>query len=116
MMTWLCIIFRLINLIFICILIFYKRKEPALLLAWILLLLFLPPVGFVMYLLFERTPIPKKKTLFLNEYYERRVSRTGNQSFKDSVASIISFNEIYNGSKLYLFPVSYTHLTLPTIA
>lgn len=103
MMTWLCIIFRLINLIFICILIFYKRKEPALLLAWILLLLFLPPVGFVMYLLFERTPIPKKKTLFLNEYYERRVSRTGNQSFKDSVASIISFNEIYNGSKLYLF-------------
>lgn len=103
MMTWLFIIFRLINLIFICILIFYKRKEPALLLAWILLLIFLPPVGFVMYLLFERTPIPKKKTLFLNEYYNQRVSRTCNQSFKDSVASVISFNEIYNGSKLYMF-------------
>lgn len=103
MITWLFIIFRTINLILIWILIFYKRKEPALLLAWILLLIFLPPVGFVMYQLFERTPIPKKKTLFLNEYHEQKQTRTFSRSFNNSVASVIAFNEIYNGSKLYMF-------------
>ncbi len=95
-------IFRIINLVLIGILIFYKRKDPALLLAWILLLLFLPPVGFVMYLLFERTPISKKKILFLTEYTDQRLQRKVEHSFSDSVSSVIAFNEIYNGSKLFM--------------
>lgn len=96
-------IFRIINVVLIGILIFYKRKDPALLLAWILLLLFLPPVGFVMYLLFERTPISKKKMLFLMEYTDQRLQRKVEHPFSESVSSVIAFNEIYNGSKLFMF-------------
>lgn len=103
MITVFFAIFRMINLILIGILIFYKRKDPALLLAWILLLLFLPPVGFVMYLLFERTPVSRKKMLFLTEYTDQRLERQIDYQFSECVASVIAFNEIYNGSRLFMY-------------
>ena len=103
MITVFFAIFRMINLILIGILIFYKRKDPALLLAWILLLLFLPPVGFVMYLLFERTPVSRKKLLFLTEYTDQRLKRQIDYQFSECVASVIAFNEIYNGSRLFMY-------------
>ena len=99
MITWCFAIFRMINLILIGILIFYKRKDPALLLAWILLLLFLPPVGFVMYLLFERTPVSRKKLLFLKEYTDQRLERQIDYQFSECVASVIA----YNGSRLFMY-------------
>lgn len=95
--------FRVINLFLILILIFYKRKEPALLLAWLLLLIFIPPIGCVMYLLFERAPFSKKKGLFLDEYKDVRHGREGGMLFNDKVNSLIHFNEIYNHSRLYQF-------------
>lgn len=95
--------FRVINLFFMIILIFYKRKEPALLLAWLLLLIFLPPIGCVMYLLFERAPLSNKKGLFLNEYQDVRQGREGGLLFNERIHSLIHFNEIYNGSRLYQF-------------
>ena len=100
MMMWLLMIFRLINLVLIGVLIFYKRKEPALLLAWILLLLFLPIIGFLMYLVFERTPINRKKMPFLTEYEQKQLKRKINYHFNEKVTSVIAFNEIYNKSQL----------------
>ena len=61
MLTYLEWMIRFINLILIGLLMFKKRKDPPLLLSWILVLMCIPIVGFILYLLFERTPHTKPR-------------------------------------------------------
>lgn len=102
-MAILMFISRVISLFLMVVLIFYKRKEPALLMAWLLLLVFLPPIGCVMYLLFERTPLPRKAGLFLNDIKDERRGRQASVSLNDKITSLVHFNENYNSSRLYLY-------------
>ncbi len=42
----------LVNILFAIVVVFFERKNPTAALAWLMVLFFLPPIGFVLYLLF----------------------------------------------------------------
>lgn len=100
MIAFLLIIIRLINLFLIGRLIFYKRKEPSLLLAWILVLLFIPVMGFIFYLLFERTPKVSKKVNLIDTIEEQVTDLQYDSNAEEHVRSLIRYNHQFNEAKL----------------
>ena len=100
MFVYLELIIRLINLILIGFLIFKKRKDPPLLMSWILVLVFIPIVGLILYLLFERTPAVSKSLNYIDTI-EQDVSTIGCKSTQpEHIQSLISYNINYNHSPL----------------
>lgn len=100
MVTYLEWMIRFINLILIGQLIFKKRKDPPLLLSWILVLMCIPIGGFILYLLFERTPRNQISLSFMDSLEQdlTKVCTTSQQS--KSVQSLIAYNQNYNHSPL----------------
>lgn len=103
MLASLVIIIRLINFFLIGNLIFYKRKEPALLLAWILVLLFIPVIGIIFYLLFERTPKVSRAVNFIDTIEEKVSPLAYESNIERRLNSIILYNRHFNKSKLTRF-------------
>ncbi|CUM90116.1 MULTISPECIES: cardiolipin synthase [Turicibacter] len=100
MIAFLLIIIRLINLFLIGNLIFYKRKEPSLLLAWILVLVFIPVIGFIFYLLFERTPKVSKKVNLVDTIEENVSDLHYESNVDEPIRSIMRYNRQFNQAKL----------------
>lgn len=94
------LIIRIINLILISRLIFYKRKEPALLLAWILALLFIPVIAFILYILFERTPKVSNRVNFIDTIEEKVNPLHYESKISECYQSIIRYNDHFNQSRL----------------
>ncbi|HAX74125.1 MAG TPA: cardiolipin synthase, partial [Firmicutes bacterium] len=118
MITFMINLFRIINVCLIIRLIFYKKKDPILLLAWSLFLLFIPVIGFIIYLLVERRPKPFKKIQELDEF-ERSLITTYHEEFDATITSnqyplikqyesLVRFNRNYNKCIL----TSYNELDL----
>ena len=61
-----------INMLFAIIIVFFQRKEPKSAWAWLLILYFIPIIGFVFYLL-AGTDVHKSK-IFKNKEVEDRIS------------------------------------------
>jgi len=55
---------HILNILAIITLIFFQRKESSTRFAWILVLVFLPVAGFVLYLLFGRNHVRKERFAF----------------------------------------------------
>ncbi len=54
----------IINIILILVMIFLERKEPVYIFAWMFLLLFIPYIGFILYLIFGNGPRFRKRKNF----------------------------------------------------
>ncbi len=65
------IVFMIINIVFAIIIIYYERKHPYITLAWVTFLLFVPVLGFFVYLFFGRTLHREKMFLLKAEQDER---------------------------------------------
>ena len=57
---------RFWNMVFAVVIVFFERKEPKSVWAWLMLLFFLPYVGFLFYLLLG-TDMHKRKMFRMNE-------------------------------------------------
>ncbi|MEH6944761.1 cardiolipin synthase [Bacillus sp. JJ722] len=64
MFTFLWNFMLVINIILILVMIFLERKEPVYIFAWMFLLIFLPYVGFILYLIFGNGPRFRKRKNF----------------------------------------------------
>ncbi len=60
----------IINIILACLLVFFERKHPTVTLTWILALLFIPVLGFVLYI-FLGQDLRKEKIFYLKESEEQ---------------------------------------------
>ncbi|MTL73819.1 cardiolipin synthase, partial [Turicibacter sanguinis] len=56
-----------LNLGAILVMIFRRREEPIFIIAWTMLMMFVPLIGFILYLLFGHGPIVKEKRTFVDE-------------------------------------------------
>ena len=74
MLAWIIalslLVIQMINLCTILITIFRRRDEPIYIIAWTMIMTFIPFIGFLLYLLFGHGPIIKKKRTFLDEIEE----------------------------------------------
>ena len=86
------------NAIFSILVIYYERKKPMISVLWILTFVFIPFLGFVLYLLFGRNLRPDKKRIFKlkKDYddmyknwltYEKHLLEEGDISFSDESTS-----------------------------
>lgn len=69
MLAWIIalslLVIQVINLCTILMMIFRRRDEPIYIIAWTMIMTFIPFIGFLLYLLFGHGPIIKKKRTFL---------------------------------------------------
>jgi len=65
-----------LNIIFIILLIFFERRDPAATWAWLLILTLIPVLGFVLYLFLGLTP--RKRKLFQRKQREDELKNKGN--------------------------------------
>lgn len=113
MLAWIIalslLVIQMINLCTILIMIFRRRDEPIYIIAWTMIMTFIPFIGFLLYLLFGHGPIIKKKRTFLDEIEElgyqeavdsqlEMVEQTSANYFP--YTSLIEFNLNYNKSVL----------------
>ena len=98
-----------LNLGAILVMIFRRREEPIFIIAWTMLMMFVPLIGFILYLLFGHGPIVKEKRTFVDEIEQNHhESNVANQMerFKaldeenHPFSSLIQFNLNYNHSLL----------------
>ena len=80
------------NILFCITVVFFERKNPSATLAWVMALVFLPVVGFILY-------------VFLGQSYRKEKMFRIKKEQDRQLQAIISSQET---------AVSYTHLTLPT--
>ncbi len=66
------LIIQLLNVIAISYMVFKKREEPIYVIAWMMLMSFIPLLGFVFYILIGRGPIVKKKHTFIDELDDKK--------------------------------------------
>ncbi len=86
--------------------IFKRKDEPIYIIAWTLIMTFIPFIGFLLYLLFGHGPIMAKKATFLDEVEEREYQETVEWQLKKLMnrrihfpyLSFIIFNLNYNKS------------------
>jgi len=71
---WFWVAFVLINLVFAFIILFIDQKEPSVTSMWLLVLLFMPVVGFVIYLFFGRT-LSREKMFHLKAERDEQLKR-----------------------------------------
>lgn len=100
---------HLLNLSAILVMIFRRREEPIFIIAWTMLMTFIPLVGFILYLLFGHGPIIKEKRTFIDDLedthhhfkVEEQMDRfvTLDQE-ENPFLSLIKFNLNYNKSLL----------------
>ena len=102
-------VIQVLNLCTILVMIFRRRDEPIYIIAWTMIMTFIPFIGFLLYLLFGHGPIIKEKRTFLDaieeHYYQQAVD--SQLEMMDSVStipssymSLIKFNLNYNRSIL----------------
>lgn len=108
MFTYLEWSIRLINLVLIGLLLFKKRKDPPLLLSWILVLICFPVIGFVLYLLFERTPHSRPSLCCMDKIEQELTNFDVKSRQSKAVQSLMTYNQNYNHSPL----TQYNHLQL----
>jgi cardiolipin synthase len=72
------VVIILLNIIFILSVVFFERKNPSATLAWVMALLFLPVVGFILYLFFGQTY--RKDKMF-------RLKKENDQQLQDLIES-----------------------------
>ncbi len=110
MLTWMIalslFVIQFINLWTILRMIFKRKDEPIYIIAWTLIMTFIPFIGFLLYLLFGHGPIMAKKATFLDEVEEREYQETVEWQLKKLMnrrihfpyLSFIIFNLNYNKS------------------
>ena len=99
-------VIQFINLWTILRMIFKRKDEPIYIIAWTLIMTFIPFIGFLLYLLFGHGPIMAKKATFLDEVEEREYQETVEWQLKKLMnrrihfpyLSFIIFNLNYNKS------------------
>ena len=73
-------VIQVLNLCTILVMIFRRRDEPIYIIAWTMIMTFIPFIGFLLYLLFGHGPIIKEKRTFLDaieeQYYQQAVDST----------------------------------------
>ena len=98
-----------LNLGAILVMIFRRREEPIFIIAWTMLMTFLPLIGFILYLLFGHGPIVKEKRTFVDDFEDmHHQSKVAKQSEylktldqeDNPFLSLIQFNLNYNHSLL----------------
>ena len=102
-------IIHFLNLGAILVMIFRRRDEPIYIIAWTMIMTFIPFIGFVLYLLFGHGPIVKEKTTFLDQIEKTKYQEAldqqrklifTDQKEKHAYQSLIDFNLNYNHSLL----------------
>lgn len=100
---------HLLNLSAILVMIFRRREEPIFIIAWTMLMTFLPLIGFMLYLLFGHGPIIKEKRTFIDDFeatYHQSKRTKQTECLKileqddNPFLSLIQFNLNYNYSLL----------------
>ena len=103
----------IINALLVLSIIFIERKTPTATLAWIMVITFVPIVGFIIYLVFNqnlaRSKINKRteKEEFITSNAmnkQRRAMKEGNFNYRSSVAEkwkhMITLNQVYGDAYL----------------
>ena len=101
-------IIHFLNLGAILVMIFRRRDEPIYIIAWTMIMTFIPFIGFVLYLLFGHGPIVKEKTTFIDQIEKTKYREVLNQqraftmikNEKHRYQPLIDFNLNYNHSLL----------------
>lgn len=102
-------VIQVLNLCTILVMIFRRRDEPIYIIAWTMIMTFIPFIGFLLYLLFGHGPIIKEKRTFLDaieeQYYQQAVDSQlemmdSVSTIQSSYMSLIKFNLNYNRSIL----------------
>lgn len=101
------------NLIIVFVIIFLERKNPSATLAWIMVLFFVPVVGFVFYMIFSqnfsRIKIDKltdNEQTLISEALKNQISEVGLDDFQfvnneaKNWKHMIKLNQVYSGSFL----------------
>ena len=91
-----------INMLFAIIVVFFQRKEPKSAWAWLLILYFIPIIGFVFYLL-AGTDMHKRK-IFKNKEVEDRINEIAriisgdniNEISLENASQMLNFSESTN--------------------
>lgn len=110
MLAWMIalslLVIQVLNLWTILRMIFKRKDEPIYIIAWTMIMTFIPFIGFLLYLLFGHGPIMRKKLTFLDEMeeqeyaasVERQLRKLTNQQIHFPYLSFIKFNLNYNKS------------------
>jgi cardiolipin synthase len=97
-MSWILLIIYLLNFLTILVILFIERKKPATAFSWILLLTFIPVVGFIFYPILGRNLRPAEKKNFrlkmeFDNLYNKRLqqknllSKNSNNIYMDKPSS-----------------------------
>lgn len=113
MLAWIIalslMVIQVLNFCTILVMIFRRRDEPIYIIAWTMIMTFIPFIGFLLYLLFGHGPIIKEKRTFLDaieeQYYQQAVDSQLEMMdsvppIESSYTSLIKFNLNYNRSIL----------------
>lgn len=103
-------VFIILNIIFCFVVVFFERKNPAVTWAWLMVLTFLPVIGFIIYLIFGFDG--KKSYKFIKKaknddilfaLYDKQTKKheTNINDFTDAQKSIINLNKQSSNSILY---------------
>ena len=98
---------HILNILAIITLIFFQRKESSTRFAWILVLVFLPVAGFVLYLLFGRNHVRKERFAFsesavkqIHQYLETQLEQADSLDLERRYVQMVRLNLVNDEAPL----------------
>lgn len=87
----------LINIVFVAVVVLFERRNPTATLVWLLLLVFVPLLGFILYLLLGQD-LRKKKLFYLKKEEEKHIDHLISQQDRELHSNQLVFKDPHIGS------------------